>query len=150
MRRARFVYPDGSVHYHRVRIGRSTVIEAGMGAFTTCFIPKGAYAVYRGRTRSYDSAVMHYSWNLYEHDPETGEANDRVIGYIDAHEKGRTSNFTRYVNCGPRSNDNNVVHRQCFSQIRYVLLRDVQEGEELFIDYGEEYRTISLGMTGEY
>jgi SET domain-containing protein len=60
------------------------------------------------------------------------------------------SNWTRYVNCGLKNRFNNLDVSQVFNQIYYLAKRDIKPGEELFIDYGPDYRKINLGMKGRY
>ena len=135
----------------RIKIKPSTVPKAGKGAFADKDIPKGAYAVYRGKiSTNPDKTNMLYSWELYDYDPKTGKTKDDIIGYVDASKRDKSTNFARYVNCGPTSKANNMESVQKYDKVRYVATRDIKAGEELFTDYGEEYRRDNLGMKGKY
>jgi SET domain-containing protein len=39
---------------------------------------------------------------------------------------------------------------QLYDKIFYVAKRDIEPGEELFIDYGSGYRRVNLKMKGKY
>ena len=144
--RGKFTLPSGRTTFYKMKIAPSTINGAGMGVFSVDFIPKGAKGVYRGVIRNAKNADFLYSWCVREFDPVTGEG-EKITHYIDASNPNpKVSNWTRYVNCGLTSNDNNFVCEQQYKKILYISERDIQIGEELFIDYGEEYRTNNLNI----
>jgi hypothetical protein len=136
--------------YTKLRIGPSTIKEAGLGVFAIDFIPKDASDAYLGVIANKDNVNAYYSWEVKKYDKVTGEpTSDDVLFYIDA-EDPIVSNWTRYVNCGPTSKSNNIVMEQLYDKIFYVAKRDIEPGEELFIDYGSGYRRVNLKMKGKY
>ena len=148
--RVPFLYPNNEYHYLRVRIGPSTIPEAGMGAFALDQIPRGSRDHYRGVIANEKNANAYYSWMISPYNKKTGEEiPGKKMAYIDC-EDPNDGNWTRYVNCGPTSKKNNIDVEQHFDKIFYMTLRDILPGEELFVDYGEEYRTENLKMKGKY
>ena len=114
-------------------------------------IPEGAKGVYKGVSRREQHANLYYAWTVKSFDPETGETDDDDIPqyYVDAFDL-KTSNWTRFVNCGMTKADNNMDTDQVFDKFFYVATRDIEAGEELFIDYGPDYRKCNLGLKGKY
>lgn len=137
--------------YKRVRLAPSNIKAAGTGAYAVDPIPKGAKGVYKGVSRDEESVNMYYAWTVKSFDTDSGEADefDEEMYYIDAFDV-ETSNWTRYVNCGPTNKSNNFESDQLFDKFFYISRREVDAGEELLIDYGPSYRTDNLGMTGKY
>lgn len=135
----------------KIRLGPSTIPDAGTGAFAVDPIPKRAKGVYVGVRKSEENANAFYSWEINEFDPETGEANEEgpVEFCVDA-TNPKKANWARYVNCGPARASLNLTARQEWDKMFYVATRNIEPGEELFIDYGKEYRVENLGMTGPY
>lgn len=136
--------------YLRIRIAPSNIKKAGMGAYAIDNIPKGAVGFYRGIPKTEKYVNMFYSWVIksYGNSGEVDE-DDAVLYYVDATDP-RASNWTRYVNCGSRERENNFDSDQNYDKIQYKALRNIPDGEELYIDYGDEYRRDNLGMTGKY
>lgn len=137
--------------YLRIKIAPSTIKAAGMGAYAVDPIPKGAKCEYKGVKKVEEDANLYYAWTIKTFDKDTGEPDDRDLPlyYVDATDL-RKSNWTRYANCGMKSKDNNMDSEQEFANFYYVAMRDIKPGEEIFIDYGEEYRKFNLGMKGKY
>lgn len=141
--------------FFRIRIAPSTIPQAGEGVFAVDPIPKGAEGIYKGVKR-YEGTISGsrvnalYSWDVYEYDPETGVSKNRkTLLFVDA-ANPKTSNWTRYVNCGPTKKSNNVDVEQRYTDIYYMMKRDIKPGEELFVDYGPAYRREHLKMKGRY
>jgi hypothetical protein len=141
----------GRYLYLKVKLAPSSIKAAGTGAYAEDPIPKGARGVYKGIPRSEEEVNSYYSWTVKSHDPLTGKPDneDQTIYYVDATELS-TSNWTRYVNCGTTRKSNNFTTVQRYDKFFYVATRDIAAGEELFIDYGPDYRKDNLGMRGPY
>ena len=57
----------------------------------------------------------------------------------------RTSNWLRYVNCARHPRELNLEILQCYGKVFFMASRDVAEGEELLIYYGDSYAS-KLGI----
>lgn len=138
--------------YKRIMLKPSTIPQAGMGAYAYDPIPAGAKGSYIGEKLHEDDHNPYYSWVIKDYDPKTGDekpGKGQIIFATDAsnYKKG---NWTRFVNCGKTSKDNNMDSQQEFDSMLYVAIRDIKKGEELFIDYGEAYRRDNLKLRGKY
>ncbi|KAG6356427.1 hypothetical protein INS49_015815 [Diaporthe citri] len=109
--------------------------EIGIGVFTKQAIPKGTVlGLYSGALRLYDQlspAQKRYSNFLFKH-PQHGEL------YLDASAGG---NWTRFLNhsCGPNCSFARAL-RCGHTRVIYVRARrQIQAGEQLFVDYGRDY-----------
>jgi len=150
--RALFFIPSlDKYKYIRLRLAPSAIKAAGTGVYAMDPIPEGAKGVYKGVSRREQHANLYYAWTVKSFDPETGETDDDDIPqyYVDAFDL-KTSNWTRFVNCGMTKADNNMDTDQVFDKFFYVATRDIEAGEELFIDYGPDYRKCNLGLKGKY
>lgn len=86
-----------------------------------------------------------------EWDPVTGKpSKDRDVASIDASDPA-DANWTRWANTGPTRGSNNLKSFQLFNSEYYQTIRPIRAGEELFIDYGPDYRhaTLNLYYQGE-
>jgi len=146
-----FLYEEDCYKYIKIKIAASTIKEAGMGIYALENIPDGAVGQYKGIPRVEDDTNMYYAWVVKSFDPVEGlpDDADTYMYYIDATDFKR-SNWTRYVNCGMTNKHNNMDQEQVYDKIFYTATRNIKEGEELFVDYGEEYRTWNFGMKGKY
>lgn len=98
---------------------------AGLGLFTTIPIKKGAFVIeYTGKRLPNDVANEMTTKYLFEVDDKWT---------IDGSER---SNLARYVN---HSCDSNCEVKLEDGRIIYYAHRNIQAGEELTIDYGDEY-----------
>lgn len=149
--RSEFYIPSrGKYMILRTMIKPSTIKGAGMGVFAIDKIPKGAEIKYAGVKKGQYTANHYYSWEVKTYDPETGEPDDEdILYFIDASDV-KYANCTRTVNCGMTKKANNMDAVQRFGKFFYVAMRDILPGEELFVDYGEQYRKVNLGMKGKY
>lgn len=130
--------------YYKISIRPSTIKKAGMGAYAEENIPIGLYGFYNGVYTTIPNEL--YTWSIFKFDMINGEILDGDIDTkysIDAFDL-RTSNWTRFVNCAITSKKNNMFAVQLFHIITYKTIKNVKKGDELFIDYGEGYRTDHL------
>jgi SET domain-containing protein len=119
----------------------SGIPHAGNGVFTTVPIPKGAYlGAYTGEFvteaeyfRRLAADRWHYMMGLLDcAKPHTGG-----IGTID----GISGNVFTRMNYAPAEFQNVRFEKICEPPfVRIVALRDIASGEELWVDYGPNYR----------
>lgn len=127
----------------RVEIKKSSIPGAGYGVFALDPIPEGLYTEYNGRrVRSQDASQI-YSWRLVRENRGI-PVLDPTQWYIDGSEN-IPENWPRFVNCGMTPEANNLLSAQRDYRIFYHAKRLIKSGEELFVDYGPEYRK-SLGI----
>jgi SET domain-containing protein len=145
----RLYLPLHSVYRNfKVRIAQSNINGAGKGVFAVDKIPAGSIGIYKGKKYKSENRINElYTWQIYKFDKLTGEVSKdgSTLYYLDAHDE-RYANWTRYVNCGMKKTDNNMIAEQSFHNVNYVALRDINSGEELYIDYGQDYRKYHLNM----
>ena len=134
----------GDVMKDLILIKNSTVKSAGKGVFAKTLIPKGK------RLCSYEGELL--SEQEFDKRSDTSyvfEVQKKVSGkyklfYIDARKK-KYSNWARYVNGVKtpfqKKKNLNVRAYQYNEKIFYKTTRNIKEGEELFIDYGDSYWT---------
>jgi SET domain-containing protein len=124
-----------------LQIRPSRIPHAGNGVFTTVPIPKGAYlGAYTGEFvteaeyfRRLAADRWHYMMGLLDcATPHTGGLStiDGIHGNV----------FTR-MNYAPAEFQNVKFEKICEPPfVRIVALRDIAAGEELWVDYGPNYR----------
>jgi SET domain-containing protein len=135
---------------YSLQIKKSTIPNAGLGVFANEFIPKGSACQYKGERKSLEKGNPYYSWSIFEYNTIKGNPiSGKELYLLDATNISK-SNWTRYVNCGLKKNKNNLDSKQEFDQIYYYAIRDINPGEELFIDYGPGYRKVNLRLEGRY
>ncbi len=137
----------GRYQYYRIKIAPSTIKEAGMGIYALENIPKNAVGQYKGIPRTADECNVYYSWVIKSFDPMEGDPDDNNVYmyYVDATDFAR-SNWTRYVNCGMKNDQNNMEQEQVYDKIFYTTTKTIKAGDEMFVDYGEEYREYNFGL----
>ena len=116
-------------------IKRSTIKNAGKGAFTNIYLPKGTVLnYYKGKKLSkkqYDRlSDSEYVWEL--------SGRNGVPVYVDGKDK-KKSNWLRYLNDPKKNSKINVEPYQYKQKIYYRTIKKVKPGDELFISYGDEY-----------
>lgn len=141
----------GRYIFLKIKLAPSSIKNAGTGVYALEDIPKGAKSFYKGIRKEDEDINPYYSWTIKSYDDETGEqdSEDEPLYYVDAFDI-KTSNWTRYVNCGMKNKYNNMESEQKYDKIYYIATRNIKKGEELFIDYGEDYRKDNLNMKGKY
>ena len=71
----------------------------------------------------------------------------RVVYYVNGKDE-HYGNWLRYINCSRTEKEQNLVAFQYHSQIYYRAYKDVNEGDELLVWYGDEYAR-DLGIMEE-
>lgn len=142
---ALFFDPDTAIYkYYRLCIKPSSIKKAGMGVYAEENIPGGLYGFYKGNYTTLPNEL--YTWTIFKFDMINGETLDSKITSkwsLDAYDIN-TSNWTRFVNCGILNRKNNVFAVQKFHMILYKTDRHIKKSDELFVDYGADYRTEHL------
>ena len=124
-----------SVQEKYLVIKKSNFKGAGQGAFAKIDIPKGTrLGYYRGKELSPKEYAKlkdsSYAWKI-----------DGPVRYIDA-KPIKTNNKLRFINGYKGKSQKkyeNVESYQYRRQIWYRTIKKVKKGDELIIDYGEEY-----------
>jgi hypothetical protein len=114
-------------------IATSTIPNAGNGAFTNIFLPKGTtLGKYRGKRLTKEqynrSKDQSYIWEL-------SSRNGPV--YMDS-KNPKLGNWLRYLN-DSRDKRVNVEPYQYRQNIYYRTIKNINPGSELFISYGDDY-----------
>jgi hypothetical protein len=130
-----------SAYEGNLEIRTSRIPHAGNGVFTDVAIPKGAYlGAYTGEFITEDEFLRRSKENRWQY----------MMGLIDC-AKPRTGGiatidgiqgnvFTR-MNYAPAEFQNVRFEKTCEAPfVRIVALRDIAAGEELWVDYGPNYR----------
>lgn len=118
-----------------VRVGRSAT---GLGLFAARPIKqKGYIATYRGRRIPTREA--------HRRERETGAKYMFEIDRNWTIDGSSRRNLGRYVNHSCRPNADAVLRR---GSIVFVALRDIAPGEEITLDYGEEYFELFIKPNG--
>ena len=136
-----------------IRIDKSTIKDCGYGAFAKTNIKKGMFL------GNYVGNILHkvlsFNNNPYLFNNRLGKNNIIIDGSQYEH-----SNWTRFLNCASKDNKQNVIvlsinfpmdikniNNDIIDVNGYMLfwaIDDINEGDELFFDYGEEYRKLLL------
>jgi hypothetical protein len=130
----------------RIEIRESRVKVAGKGAFAGEPLNEGEYGFYRGQVKTRKTHNHAYSWELNDFRANGTARGGKVTSYLDA-SSSTHSNWARYVNCANFDFKNNMGMVQRYHTLSYVTSRDIDAGEELFIDYGTGYRTANLDIS---
>ena len=62
----------------------------------------------------------------------------RVVYYVNGKDE-RYGNWLRYINCSRTESEQNLVAFQYHGQIYYRAYKDIINGDELLVWYGDEY-----------
>jgi hypothetical protein len=136
---------EGKYKIIDLQIRDSLIKPAGKGVFALQKIPKGSYSFYRGVIKSADAQNGHYTWTVKKWAQRTGDPLEDDKYYLDATDL-ITSNWCRYVNCPSHGTKCNVNMVQEYGNLRYTASEDIGPDDELYIDYGPEYRETNFQM----
>ena len=130
-----------SAYERNLEIRTSRIPHAGNGVFTKEAIPKGAYlGAYTGEFITQEEYLRRAKENRWQYmmglldcaKPRTGG-----IATID----GIEGNIFTRMNYAPAEFQNVKFEKTCEAPfVRIVALRDIAAGEELWVDYGPNYR----------
>ncbi|CAC5377323.1 PRDM7_9 [Mytilus coruscus] len=126
-KRAMETLPEG------LSVKESRIPNAGLGVFADKTFPqRSRFGPYEGEVTT-DPDKAHstgYAWQIYD----DGTTNH----YIDANNKTK-SNWMRYVNCARNEDEQNLIAYQYKGQIFYRSFKDILQGTELLVWYGQDY-----------
>ena len=113
----------------------------GQGVFANCFVPKGTeLGMYTGTICKVANEQSHYALRLRIKpswfSKTSWERGARIVDATNSH------HLPKYVNGsdGPASETyQTTANCRIGRSGRYTLTRDVQEGEEVFVPYGDEF-----------
>lgn len=120
---------------HKIRLGKSTTPNAGLGMFASENIRMG-------------SIVEHCPLLFIETRQMTGDNPLWKYVFSATH---RNSSFTAvalgYCSMYNHSDNPNIRFIQdCARIMRFIAVKTIQKGEEMFINYGKEYWTVPLQL----
>ena len=143
-----------------IKAGISPIPHAGRGAFSKKSFPKGDLVTSSPLLHECETSYIHF--NIYEDQPNESERTQLLFNYCFAHPNSTIMlcPYSPYVNLINHSQEPNVAIRWstsnnnnndwlslpydelCAKQhvelvIDFVALRDIQEGDEILLDYGE-------------
>ena len=151
-----------------IRPGRSTIAQAGRGAFANRFLPKGTAVGYSplvhignareillinytvpGTTETYtqEDLIINYSFG-HKNSTVVLTPYGAMVLYINHHRERANVKVQwpdkELIAHKPEWLSENIeflsnVHEKIGLSFNYVALRDLEEGEELFMDYGDEW-----------
>ncbi|CAG2230906.1 PRDM7_9 [Mytilus edulis] len=114
-------------------VRESRIPNAGLGVFADqTFQQRSRFGPYEGEVTT-DPDKAHstgYAWQIH-----TDGTNSH---YIDANNKIK-SNWMRYVNCARNEDEQNLIAYQYKGQIFYRSFKDIVQGTELLVWYGQDY-----------
>ena len=135
-------------NFHLLEIKESTRPGAGLGAFATRDIPAGLdLGRYYGVIVNKEPEDPTYAWRVESDHRDILGRPYHVERHVDA-KPIIENNPLRYVNSPVGKEENRLIntgHKQKGSArdgcVHYYTKRKIEKGEELFVDYGEKYRT---------
>merc|ERR1719281_499888 len=141
--------PQYESAYGKVEIRPSNIPCAGFGAFAVVSLPEGfKLGEYRGRVltqKQYENLPDREHRDAYVFEKAIRTGTKTKWFYVDAYFK-KDSSWCRYVNGAKSAEQKKTVNVECYQYAGKLLYRTTKEvlpGEELIIDYGDEYWTDS-------
>ncbi len=125
----------------RLEIRTSSIPHAGNGVFTTAAIPRGAYlGAYTGEFITDEEYLRRFKANQWQYMMGLLDCAKSHTGDITTIDGIRGNVFTR-MNYAPAEFQNVKFEKICEPPfVTIVALRDIAAGEELWVDYGPNYR----------
>jgi len=137
-----------------VIIKPSTIKGAGMGAFANQLIPKGQlkheyvglfnHSDQNDHSDYSDNQEGRYKWSIFPLDKVDQNKilfDQDPIGFVDAY---TSTHWTRYVNGSSNIENANIDSFQKLQKLYYINNKDIQEGEELLVWYGQCYTDLFI------
>jgi SET domain-containing protein len=130
-----------SSYEQSLEIRTSRIPHAGSGVFTTVAIPKGAYlGAYTGEFITEEEYVRRAAENRWQYMMGLLDCAKPRTGGIATIDGIQGNVFTR-MNYAPAEFQNVKFEKTCEAPfVRIMALRDIEAGEELWVDYGPRYR----------
>jgi hypothetical protein len=130
-----------SAYERNLEIRTSRIPHAGNGVFTNVAIPRGAYlGAYTGEFITEDEFLRRskeHRWQYMMGLLDCAKPRTGGIATID----GIQGNVFTRMNYAPAEFQNVKFEKTCDAPfVRIVALRDIAAGEELWVDYGPNYR----------
>ena len=132
---------DQSDYESKLEIRPSRIPHAGNGVFTKAAIPKGAYlGAYTGEFITEEEFLRRARTGEWQYMMGLLDCAKPRTGGIATIDGIRGNVFTR-MNYAPAEFQNVKFEKTCEAPfVRIVALRDIAAGEELWVDYGPNYR----------
>lgn len=130
-----------SSYEQHLEVRTSSIPHAGNGVFTTAAIPRGAYlGAYTGEFITDEEYLRRLKANQWQYMMGLLDCAKRHTGDITTIDGIRGNVFTR-MNYAPAEFQNVKFEKICEPPfVKIVALRDIGAGEELWVDYGPNYR----------
>ncbi len=135
-------FAHGQASYERhLEIRPSRIPHAGNGVFTTAAIPKGArLGAYTGEFVTDEEYSRRYQANRWQYMMGLRDCAKPYTGGITTIDGIAGNVFTR-MNYAPAEFQNVKFEKTCEPPfVTIVAIRDIAPGEELWVDYGPNYR----------
>merc|ERR1719240_992196 len=147
--------PRSELAHGKVEIRPSNIPCAGMGAFAIVDLPEGfRLGEYRGRVltqEQYDNLPDKLHRDAYVFEKQIRVCTKMQKFYVDAYFK-KDGSWCRYVNGAKSEEQQKHVNVECYQyggKLLYRTTKEVLPGQELLIDYGDEYWTDSEDESDE-
>ena len=133
--------PGQSSYEQHLEIRTSSIPHAGNGLFTTAAIPRGAYlGAYTGEFITDEEYLRRLKADQWQYMMGLLDCAKSHTGDITTIDGIRGNVFTR-MNYAPAEFQNVKFEKICEPPfVKIVALRDIAAGEELWVDYGPNYR----------
>ena len=124
--------------FQLMKVKESTIDGAGLGTFATQFIPKNTdLGKYYGKITKEMPKDTTYAWTIFNSDKFGNIFKEFVDG-----KDFKENNPLRYINAPKNQQEKPLLNTKMVQQegtVHYHTTRDIYKGEELFVDYGNNY-----------